>query len=172
MGPLHRSSPRKRGPTLCDGDFDSWAPRPRGRTEKDIFDCQTAEFRRPQLWSGLGFARLLFPSPNEGSGAPRRRMAWISPDRPGFSRAGPERRDPDAHDACVRVLSTRHAASPALRLQRFGRTGPQSLCRGRAPRRRPGTWLTFATLAGAASRPTFTTPRDDAPRWTGRFDPR
>src|SRR5262249_24558488 len=81
-------------------------------------------------------------------------------------------RVPDAHDACARVVSTRHAASPALRLQRFGRTGPQSLCRGRAPRRRPGTWLAFATLAGAASRPTFTTPHESAPRWTGRISPK
>src|SRR5262245_61639878 len=54
-------------------------------------------------------------------------MAWISPDRPGFSRAGPERRDPDAHDACVRVLSARHAA---FRLYAFnGSVGPaRGLC--------------------------------------------
>src|SRR5262245_51678140 len=31
---------------------------------------------------GLGVGPSLFPSPNKGSGAPRRRMAWISPDRP------------------------------------------------------------------------------------------
>src|SRR5262245_17719080 len=40
----------------------------------------------PVLVRARGFARSLFsfPSPNEGSGAPRRRMAWISPDRPVF----------------------------------------------------------------------------------------
>ena len=142
-------------------------PLPRGRTVKTDSIVKERELHRPQVWSGLGVARLFPVSPMRG--VARREGAW-----PGFRqtgpiwRAGPERRDPGAHDACARVLSTRHAASPALRLQRFGRTGPQSLCRGRAPRRRPGTWLTFATLAGAASRPTLATSRADAPQWTGR----
>src|SRR5262245_5574051 len=36
----------------------------------------------PLLWVGLGVGPSLFFLPDEGSGAPRRRMAWISPDRP------------------------------------------------------------------------------------------
>src|SRR5215470_7735430 len=88
-------------------------------------------------------------------GVARREGAW-----PGFrqtgpiARAGPERRDPDAHDACVRVLPARHAAS--FRFRVFGgRTEPAvRSAAGRLPECRPGTWLTFATLAGAASRPT------------------
>src|SRR5262249_14992179 len=36
-----------------------------------LFDCQTAELQRPQLWSGLGVARLFFHSP-KGGGVARR----------------------------------------------------------------------------------------------------
>src|SRR5262249_60670254 len=46
-------------------------PLPRGRTEKNGFNCETAKLKRPQVWSGLGFARLFFPSPKvRGRGAP------------------------------------------------------------------------------------------------------
>src|SRR5262249_41518383 len=67
-------------------------------------------------------------------GVARREGAW-----PGFrqtgpiARAGPERRDPDAHDACVRVFPARHAASSAFAFS-ASRTGPRSLVpRGGAP---------------------------------------
>src|SRR5262249_38755750 len=72
-----------------------------------------------------------------------------------------------------RTVPVPPAIRPATRHYRFrvpGRSDRcrKSLCSRGATRCRPGTWLALATLAGAASRPTFTTPRDDAPRWTGR----
>src|SRR5262245_43902077 len=119
----------------------------------------------------LGRARespSLFSLPHEGSGAPRRRMAWISPDRPVFHGR--------ARNAGTLTHMTRASASSrrATRHYRFRVHGQSDRARGlcatgRLPECRPGTWLAFATLAGAASRPTFTTPRDDAPRWTGRL---
>ena len=72
----------------------------------------------------LGRARespSLFLLPNEGSGAPRRRMAWISPDRPDLT-GGPGSPGPWRISGCARVLSTRHAA---FRLYAFnGSVGP------------------------------------------------
>src|SRR5262249_43487269 len=41
--------------------------------------------------------------------------------------------------------------------------------RGGFPSAARGGGLRGAARAGAAPRPTFTTPRDDAPRWTGRM---
>src|SRR5215467_2536091 len=88
--------------------------------------------------------------------------------RPGRSpRADPDRRVL-AHQRMRRANSARHAASTAFAFT-ASRTGPRSLCRGEASRVPPGDVACVATLAGAASRPTFTTPRDDAPRWTGRI---
>jgi len=75
---------------------------------------------------GLGVGPSLYLSPHEGSGAPRRRMAWISPDRPDLT-GGPGTPGPWRISGCARVLSTRHAASTALRLH--GSVGPaRSLC--------------------------------------------
>src|SRR5262249_41098857 len=119
--------------------------------------------------AGLGVCPSLFPSP-QMRGVARREGAW-----PGFRQTGPvfhgRARNAgtlDAHDACVRVFPARHAASTAFAFT-ASRTGPRSLCRGEASRVPPGDVACGATLAGAASRPTFTTPRDDAPRWTGRI---
>src|SRR5262249_46740065 len=71
-----------------------------------------------------------------------------------------------------RTVPVRLAVRRATRHYRFRVHGQSDRARGlcatgRLPECRPGTGLAFATLAGAASRPTFTTPRDDAPRWTG-----
>src|SRR5215475_5369680 len=62
--------------------------------------------------------------------------------------------------------ATRH-----LRLYAFnGSVGPaRSLsAAGGLPAAARGRDVCGVTLAGAASRPTVTTPHDDAPRWTGR----
>src|SRR5262249_44217651 len=107
------SSPRKAGHARCPSPVRPRAsgdpvlppaslalgpPLSRGRTEENraiqdracvaaVFNCQSAHTRSaPVLVRARGFARspFPFPSPNEGSGAPRRRMVWISPDRPVF----------------------------------------------------------------------------------------
>jgi len=52
-----------------------------------VFDCQTCQTAKRDWPRALGRAWGLpvsFLSPHEGSDAPRRRMAWISPDRPVF----------------------------------------------------------------------------------------
>src|SRR5262249_40994308 len=53
-----------------------------GRTRIHLFNCQTAMRSRPRTWLRARGGPSLFRLPNEGSGAPRRRMVWISPDRP------------------------------------------------------------------------------------------
>src|SRR5215813_15195370 len=121
----------------------------------------------PCLGSGAGWARL-FPSPrNEGSDAPRRRVVRITPD------------GPDDHPGRTRIAGSWRisgCAAPTrramrhLRLYAFnGSVGPaRSLsATGGLPAAARGRDVCGVTLAGAASRPTFTTPRDDAPRWTG-----
>src|SRR5262244_1692489 len=66
--------------------------RPVGRALCIIFKCQTAEFHRPQFWSGLGFARLFFRSPKaRGRGAPEQtpeegtRLSSAPPAFPAFA---------------------------------------------------------------------------------------
>src|SRR5262249_32614526 len=124
----------------------------------------------PCLGSGAGWARL-FPSPrNEGSDAPRRRVVRITPD------------GPDDHPGRTRIAGSwrisgcaapTRRATRHLRLYAFnGSVGPaRSLsATGGLPAAARGRDGCGATLAGAASRPTSTTPREDAPRWTGHWD--
>src|SRR5262244_2296300 len=79
---------------------------------------------------------------------------------------GPGSPDPGASADAPRQLG---APRGIYRFRVHGQSDrARGLCAaGRLPECRPGTWLAFATLAGAASRPTFTTPHDSAPRWTG-----
>src|SRR6266540_1280484 len=112
-----------------------------------------------------GFARLaLFSLPqNEGDGAPRRRSRL-----PGHCRTGYRLVTHIVAD--VRRASRRATAA----FRQFAFYGSRTAGRpGSAPTRfcsesRPGTRLRIAP-GGAASRPTQTTPRVDAPQWTGRL---
>src|SRR5215467_11964713 len=135
------------------------------------FQSSSGESQRhagPCLGSGAGWARL-FPSPrNEGSDAPRRRVVRITPD------------GPDDHPGRTRIAGSwrisgcaapTRRATRHLRLYAFnGSVGPaRSLsATGGLPAAARGRDVCGVTLAGAASRPTVTTPHDDAPRWTGR----
>src|SRR5262249_17758353 len=99
-----------------------------------------------------------------------REGAW-----PGFRQTGPVFHGRARNAGTLTHMTRAPASSPArhaasFRFRVHGQSDrPRSLCRGEAARVPPGdvTWC-GVTLAGAASRPTFTTPRDDAPRWTGR----
>src|SRR5262249_28722500 len=78
--------PRRRTERLRDCVHAGYArpARPEQLHPHYIFNYQTAHaIASPDLASGAG-GPVSFPSPHEGSGAPRRRMAWISPDRPVF----------------------------------------------------------------------------------------
>ena len=84
---LERSSlpvrPRASGdPVLPPGSL-AWAPAFAGANGESahIFNCQTAQTKSaPVLVRARGFARspFCFPSPNEGNGAPKRRVIWIT----------------------------------------------------------------------------------------------
>src|SRR5215813_3273129 len=89
--------------------------------------------------------------------------------RPGRSlRADPDRRIL-AHQRMRRANSARHAASPALAFT-ASRTEPAVFVpRGGFPSAARGRDVCGVTLAGAASRPTFTTPHESAPQWAGQL---
>src|SRR5262249_24509564 len=55
----------------------------------NIFNCQTAEFHQPQLWSGLGFARLFSHSPKRGGVARQSRRQEKERACPGPSSPSP-----------------------------------------------------------------------------------
>src|SRR5262249_50597462 len=127
---------------------------------------------KPTLCRSLPLSRArespsLFPFPQRGEWRAEATRdldySQILPDRSGVTRGLRVRR----------TVPVRLAVRRATRHYRFRVHGQsdrcrESLCSRGATRCRPGTWLAYATLAGAASRPTFTTPHDSAPRWTGR----
>src|SRR5262244_2961166 len=126
---------------------------------------------KPTLCRSLPLSRAregpsLFPFPDRGEWRAEATRdldySQILPDRSGVTRGLRVRR----------TVPVRLAVRRATRHYRFRVHGQSDRCRESwcsrgATRCRPRTWLACATLAGAASRPTFTTPRDDAPRWTG-----
>src|SRR5262244_645601 len=126
---------------------------------------------KPTLCRSLPLSRAregpsLFPFPDRGEWRAEATRdldySQILPDRSGVTRGLRVRRTVPVRLAVRRA--TRH-----LRLYAFnGSVGPaRSLsATGGLPAAARGRGLALATLAGAASRPTFTTPRDDAPRWT------
>src|SRR5262245_37640325 len=117
----------------------------------------------PDLGRALGSARTPFslPSP-EMRGMARRRGAW-----PGFRQTGPiARASPERRALTLITRASAPLGAPSRHRLAFAFHGSRTRRRlstyGGLPESRPGTWLR-ATPAGAAFRPTLTTPREVAP---------
>src|SRR5262249_14219588 len=123
----------------------------------------------PDLGRALGSARTSFSflPPNEGDGAPKRRMPRITHGAARLTvgrarssrpvRSGRDGRRCGAHHRALVGFPPSRGLGPAGALVRKGRLAES----------RPGTWLR-ATPAGAASRPALMTPHESAPRRTRR----
>src|SRR5215467_1479821 len=121
----------------------------------------------PSFGSGLGWARL-FSSPqmrgvarrDDALSGLRRTARTITPGGPGSPGPGASADAPRQLGAPRGISgftpSTVRSDRPAVLVPREGSPPP------------PGDMVMLTTLAGAASRPNFTTSRDDAPQWTGR----
>ena len=124
--------PRRRPPgqpLTTSGPGEERSTRPgRPRALCNIFNCQTAKFHQPQLWSGLGSARLFFHSPKrEGAwraradarrrNAPVQRATGFSrfrvPRCPDPSRPGSSRRGSSGVRPGVQLRTTPAGAGPA-----------------------------------------------------------
>src|SRR5262249_2304113 len=165
---ISTARPRESGDPLFPAAILTPGPRFRGGERRKTYPIvKQPSFGGP----GLGRARGLpvsFCLP-QMRGVARREGAW-----PGFRQTGPfftgGPGSPGPWTPMTRASASSRRATRHYRFRVHGQSDRPAVssAAGRLPECRPGTWLAFATLAGAASRPTFTTPRDDAPRWTGR----